>query len=74
MKPIIRASEVGEFVFCAKAWWLRRVGDVTPSGSGRRARGTRLHARHGRLVALGGGAFWAGLALLLVGLSLLFML
>jgi hypothetical protein len=48
--PIIRASEVGEYVYCARAWWLRRVAGLEPAGRERRKRGTALHRRHGRAV------------------------
>jgi len=49
--PIIRASEVGEYVYCARAWWLRRVANLEPAGHERREQGTALHRRHGRAVA-----------------------
>ena len=48
---LLRASEVGEYVYCARAWWLRRNGVVPNGHAGHRlkarlARGTRLHAWH----------------------------
>jgi CRISPR/Cas system-associated exonuclease Cas4 (RecB family) len=49
--PIIRASEVGEYVYCARAWWLRRVAGLEPAGHERRELGTTMHRRHGRAVA-----------------------
>ena len=49
--PIIRASEMGEYVYCARAWWLRRVAGLEPDGHERREHGTALHHRHGRAVA-----------------------
>jgi CRISPR/Cas system-associated exonuclease Cas4 (RecB family) len=49
--PIIRASEMGEYVYCARAWWLRRVGGLEPAGRERREYGITLHHRHGRAVA-----------------------
>ncbi|MFL5806691.1 MAG: hypothetical protein ACJ8CR_33805 [Roseiflexaceae bacterium] len=49
--PIIRASEVGEYVYCAHAWWLRRVAGLEPAGRERRELGTLLHRRHGQAVA-----------------------
>lgn len=30
-QPMIAASEVAEFVFCAKAWQLKRLGDAAES-------------------------------------------
>jgi CRISPR/Cas system-associated exonuclease Cas4 (RecB family) len=49
---VIRASEIGEYVYCARSWWLRRVVGWEPSGAERRAEGVRRHMRHGRMVAL----------------------
>lgn len=49
---IIRASEVGEYVYCARAWWLRRVAGWLPAHQQRRDLGVQLHARHARTVAL----------------------
>ncbi|MGQ9927024.1 MAG: hypothetical protein ACUVS4_09150 [Chloroflexaceae bacterium] len=65
---MIRASEVAEYVYCARAWWLRRVAGQQPEGQERRTTGSARHAAHGRLVALSGIALWAGLVLLAGGL------
>ncbi|NCC34009.1 MAG: hypothetical protein EOM24_18645 [Chloroflexia bacterium] len=68
---VIRASEVGEFVFCARAWWLRRAAGQESAGHERRAAGIVRHAHHGRTVALSQGAWWLGIALLIGGVLLL---
>ena len=70
--PIIRASEMGEYVYCARAWWLRRVGGLEPEGRERREHGVALHYRHGRAVA--GSRALLMCAGLLVVLSLALML
>ena len=44
---VIRAAEVGEYVFCRRAWWLRRVQGVSPKNVTALRAGVRLHARHG---------------------------
>jgi len=64
--PVIRASEIGEYVYCSRAWWLRRVEGLEPdpSAQARMARGTLLHRRHGR--ALLGSRILALVAALLV--------
>jgi CRISPR/Cas system-associated exonuclease Cas4 (RecB family) len=70
--PIIRASELGEYVYCARAWWLRRVGGLEPAGRERREYGVTLHQRHGRAVA--GSRALLVFAGLLVVVSLALML
>jgi CRISPR/Cas system-associated exonuclease Cas4 (RecB family) len=72
--PIIRASEIGEYVYCARAWWLRRALGWEPEGHERREFGTVLHHRHGRAVAgsralllVAGALLLAGLLLIVVG-------
>ena len=45
---LIRASEIGEYVFCARAWWLRIEGVEPASGHAARAAGTAWHREHGR--------------------------
>jgi CRISPR/Cas system-associated exonuclease Cas4 (RecB family) len=65
----IRASEVGEFVFCARAWWLRRALELEPAGRERRERGTLLHQRHGRVVAASNTLVWLALALVVLAFA-----
>ena len=50
-KDYVRASALGEYVFCARAWWLRREGVRPTRGGEARAAGTRWHESHGRSVA-----------------------
>ena len=71
---IIRASEVGEYVYCARAWWLRRVAGLQPAGGARRELGTALHVRHGRTVALSRALVIAGVALAVVAVALLLLM
>jgi CRISPR/Cas system-associated exonuclease Cas4 (RecB family) len=71
--PIIRASEIGEYVYCARAWWLRRVVGLEPAGRERRELGTTLHRRHGRAVA-GSRALVAIGAALALGAALMIVL
>ncbi len=46
----IRASEIGEYVYCRRSWWLRRVRGVASVRVAQMQAGTRHHERHGRLV------------------------
>ena len=48
---IIRASEIGEYIFCRRAWWLRRVGGVRPDNIQELTAGRQYHQHHGRLVS-----------------------
>ena len=43
-QPVITASEIGEFVYCAKAWQLKRAGEEADSPA--LAQGTAFHAKH----------------------------
>jgi CRISPR/Cas system-associated exonuclease Cas4 (RecB family) len=71
--PIIRASEVGEYVYCARAWWLRRVVGLEPDGRERRELGTAMHRRHGRAVAGSRVLVLLGTALVLVAALLILL-
>ncbi|MGD1994442.1 MAG: hypothetical protein PVI59_14710 [Anaerolineae bacterium] len=48
--PVIRASEVGRYVFCARAWWLGSVEGLPSTLQEEMAAGEGAHRRHGRRV------------------------
>ena len=44
----VSASELGEYAYCRRAWWLRAVQGVTTAEQGERfGRGHAAHTRHG---------------------------
>jgi CRISPR/Cas system-associated exonuclease Cas4 (RecB family) len=47
---IIRVSEIAEYVYCRRAWWLRRVGGFASTHMREMAAGARYHRRHGSTV------------------------
>jgi hypothetical protein len=49
-RKLIKASELGEYVFCARAWRVRVDGHEPTSGHQRRAAGTEWHLGHGRSI------------------------
>ncbi len=47
---ILRASEIGEYVFCHRAWWLHRVQGFESANRAQIEAGTAKHVEHGRAV------------------------
>jgi CRISPR/Cas system-associated exonuclease Cas4 (RecB family) len=45
--PIIRASEIGSYLYCRRAWRYRKDG-VESENHAELAAGTELHRQHGR--------------------------
>ena len=46
-QKLIKASEIGEYIFCARAWRLRVDGYEPTYGRQAREAGTAWHVRHG---------------------------
>ena len=49
---VIRASEIGEYVFCHRAWWLHQVQGQASANVRELADGVARHAQHGRRVGV----------------------
>ena len=64
---IIRASEIGMYAYCARAWWLGRVLGYRPHNVEEMAAGAEEHASHGQQVV--SYHRWRGLAYLLLALA-----
>ena len=47
---VIRASEIGQYAYCARAWWLGRVRGLPSAHVVEMRRGTAGHRAHGRSV------------------------
>ncbi len=68
MPPIIRASEIGAYLYCRRAWWYRKQG-IESDNQAELATGTALHRRHGRQVIV--AVFLRILGLLLLAAALI---
>ena len=46
----IRASEIGDYLYCRRSWWLKRSRGIASENVREVARGTQHHRQHGSLV------------------------
>jgi hypothetical protein len=44
------ASELGEYLYCRRAWWYKNIRSLKSTNARRMQSGARIHARHGRRV------------------------
>ena len=64
---LIRASEIGQYAYCARAWWLRRVLGYRSHNVEEMTAGAEEHDSHGRQVV--SYHRWQRLAYLLLSLA-----
>jgi len=67
---VIRSSDIGNYLYCRRAWWYRKQG-IESANQAELAAGTQLHQKHGRQVLASSLTRTLGLILLLVALVLL---
>ncbi len=68
---IIRASEIGQYDFCAKAWWLGSIEGVEPSNVHELLAGTAAHEQHGQQVRRASQMQTVALVLVVLGVIVL---
>ncbi|NPA92964.1 MAG: hypothetical protein GXO56_04725 [Chloroflexi bacterium] len=66
----IRASEIGTYLYCHRAWGYARQGHRSTNQEAMQA-GTEYHRRHGQAVFFAGVLRFIGWALLLLALMVL---
>lgn len=67
---VIRSSDIGNYLYCRRAWWYRKQG-LESENQAELVAGTELHHRHGRQVLASSLNRTLGLILLLAALVLL---
>ena len=70
----LSASEIGNWAYCHRAWWLRYVRGETPANEEAFRRGLVGHVRHATLVRRGERYQQAARVVLFIALLLLLIL
>ncbi len=65
----LRASEIGVYLYCARAWWYQKQG-LESSHRAEMSAGSELHRQHGRTVIAASLTRSLGYLLLLIALLL----
>lgn len=69
---VLRASELGSYLYCARAWWYQRQG-VPSENQAELETGTNFHQQHARGVLLSFLLRAAALFLLILACALLIL-
>lgn len=67
----IRASEINDYVYCRRAWWLRRVAGRAPQNKRELEWGRAYHQQHGRSLQRAAWSAYLVYALVFVTVSVL---
>jgi CRISPR/Cas system-associated exonuclease Cas4 (RecB family) len=67
---VIRSSDIGNYLYCRRAWWYRKLGFESENQT-ELAAGSEIHRQHGRKVVASGLARLLALILLFAALLLL---
>lgn len=67
---LISASELGEFAYCERVWWLRHVRQISPAHTKRLAAGQAAHQKHFDAVQSATRWRWLAVGLTIAGILL----
>ena len=67
MRIVFGASEIAEYVYCKRAWWLRRVQDIHSPDPTNLQYGTSVHLSHSRRVKYALGVQYCGYLFIVIG-------
>jgi hypothetical protein len=67
--PVIRSSDIGNYLYCRRAWWYKTQG-FESQNQAELATGTEIHRQHGRTVLVSSLTRSLGMILLFVALVL----
>jgi CRISPR/Cas system-associated exonuclease Cas4 (RecB family) len=67
---VIQASEIVEYIYCRRAWWLRRIAQNQPRNMAQLANGQAYHRRHRGRVRRAGSARKLALILIFLAVSI----
>ncbi len=69
---IIKASEIGSYMFCQRAWWYKHNG-YEPDNQAELSAGKEIHEAHARTTRMSTWIFAAASALLIAALALVLL-
>ncbi|MFZ1755972.1 MAG: hypothetical protein WBO46_24070 [Caldilineaceae bacterium] len=69
-RSLVRASDIGAWAFCNRAWWLANVQKAQHENPTVLSRGDEAHEAHGQAVIQAGRLQRIGLWLLIAGVGL----
>jgi hypothetical protein len=67
---VIQASEIVEYIYCRRAWWLRRIEHNEPRNMSQLVEGQDYHRRHRGRLRRAGFARRLALALIFLAVSI----
>lgn len=73
-EDIIRASEIGEYTHCNRAWWLGHAQGVENANRARMDAGTERHREHGQRMGRAAALRYAATGLFMIALGALALL
>ena len=78
-RSLVRASDIGAWTFCNRAWWLANVQEAQHENPAQLDAGDRVHRAHGRALVQSTrlqriGGWLLAIGMILSGLALLIQL
>lgn len=70
-RSLVRASDLGAWAFCHRAWWLREVKGAAHGDPAVLARGGKAHRAHGRKALVAQRLAKSGVILIAIGLAII---
>jgi CRISPR/Cas system-associated exonuclease Cas4 (RecB family) len=73
LSSVIRASEIGQYTYCPRAWWLQNVVGVDSVNTAELQHGEEVHEHHGQSVWWSGALRWVALGLIMLAIAVVLL-